>query len=589
MNRAFTSYYQDELAYLRELGREFSRAHPQLAPMLAEKSGDPDVERLLEGVAFLTGRLRQKLDDELPQAIQGIAQLVCPDFVRPTPAAAIMELTPLPNVLRECVTVPAGTEFQSVEVDGARCVFRSSVACDLSPWTIENVRVSQVAGGKHELAIELRVPLATPLAMVAPKRLRLHFAGDPRTSLGLVMWCGSSAESIALIAQAPDGTERQIMLGRDKLSAVGFEDDEALLPRSPTSLHGQRLVAEYYHLPAKFAFVDIADVVRVAEINPKVARFTVAIRFASAPPADLRVTRDSVKLHCVPIVNVFETSAEPLDVTSARGDYLLRPAGLSQTQGGIYAVTQVQLMEASTGARTEVASFFDFSHAGSPPGRPFYSTYVRPSVVGDGGDTLISFGTARDAGIVAEGGAVSIDVLATNRGLPGALRPGEISVATASSPAVATFRNLSAPTPFVPAAFGRDLQWRVVAHAAMNLLSITDPKVLRTALDVYDARARIDAQSARANELRLAAITDVRVAPASALFRGAPVRGADISVHLSDSGFAGPGDMYLFGAVLERLFASYVSINAFSRVTVQAVPSALRFQWPARSGSQTLT
>jgi type VI secretion system protein ImpG len=154
---------------------------------------------------------------------------------------------------------------------------------------------------------------------------------------------------------------------------------------------------------------------------------------------------------------------------------------------------------------------------------------------------------------------------------------------------VATFKNLSAPTPFVPPAFGRDLQWRVVAHAAMNLLSITDPKVLRTALDVYDARARIDAQSARANELRLAAITDVRVTPASALFRGAPVRGADIAVDLSDSGFAGPGDMYLFGAILERLFASYVSINAFSRVTVQGMPSALRFQWPARSGSQTLT
>jgi len=84
----FTSYYQDELAYLRELGREFAEAHPALAPMLAERSGDPDVERLLEGVAFLTGRVRQKLDDELPQAIQGIAQLLFPDLVRPMPAAA---------------------------------------------------------------------------------------------------------------------------------------------------------------------------------------------------------------------------------------------------------------------------------------------------------------------------------------------------------------------------------------------------------------------------------------------------------------------------------------------------------------------
>ena len=33
----FNKYYQDELAYLRELGREFARAYPALAPMLAAK------------------------------------------------------------------------------------------------------------------------------------------------------------------------------------------------------------------------------------------------------------------------------------------------------------------------------------------------------------------------------------------------------------------------------------------------------------------------------------------------------------------------------------------------------------------------
>jgi type VI secretion system protein ImpG len=588
VSHAFVSYYQDELAYLRELGREFAQAHPQLAPMLAERSGDPDVERLLEGVAFLTGRLRQKLDDELPQAIQGIAELVCPDFLRPTPAAAILELLPLPNVLRERVTVPAGAEFSSVEVDGTRCIFRSSVACELSPWTIENVRVQQLPGGTHELAIDMRVPLAIPVAMIAPDKLRLHFAGDTRTSLGLLMWTHTSLEDVAVVTAAPDGAEREVRLGKHAIGSVGFDESEGLLPRTPTSFHGQRLVAEYNHLPSKFAFVDVAGVRRVAEVNAKAARFTISMRFSAPPPADLRVTKDSVKLHCVPIVNVFETTAEPLDVTPKRGEYLLRPAGLSQAQGGVYAITKVEMLEAHTGLRTELPSFFDFSHAGSPPGRTFYSTYIRPSVVGEGADMLISFGTARDAGAFAEGGTVAVDLLATNRGLSRALRPGEISVATASSPAVATFKNLSAPTPFVPPAFGKDLQWRVVAHAAMNLLSITDPKVLRAALDVYDARARVDAQSARATELRLAAITDVGVVPASELFKGAPVRGAAITVDLADSGFAGAGDMFLFGAILERLFASYVSINSFSRVNVRGTPSGLRFQWPARSGSQTL-
>lgn len=59
----FNKYYQDELSYLREMGREFSQAHPDAAPYLSEAGADPDVERLLEGFAFLSGRIRQRLDD----------------------------------------------------------------------------------------------------------------------------------------------------------------------------------------------------------------------------------------------------------------------------------------------------------------------------------------------------------------------------------------------------------------------------------------------------------------------------------------------------------------------------------------------
>ena len=67
----FNRYYQEELQNLRERAREFSAVHPAAAPMLGGQSSDPDVERLLEGVAFLTGLLRRKLDDELPEVIRG--------------------------------------------------------------------------------------------------------------------------------------------------------------------------------------------------------------------------------------------------------------------------------------------------------------------------------------------------------------------------------------------------------------------------------------------------------------------------------------------------------------------------------------
>ena len=72
----FPKYFQEELSNLRELGAEFSKAHPALAPMLSGPQADPDVERLLEGTAFLTSLLRQKLDDEFPEIIHDLLQIV---------------------------------------------------------------------------------------------------------------------------------------------------------------------------------------------------------------------------------------------------------------------------------------------------------------------------------------------------------------------------------------------------------------------------------------------------------------------------------------------------------------------------------
>ena len=56
----FNQYFQNELGNLRELGAEFARRYPAVAPMLSGMSTDPDTERLLEGVAFLTAMLRQR-------------------------------------------------------------------------------------------------------------------------------------------------------------------------------------------------------------------------------------------------------------------------------------------------------------------------------------------------------------------------------------------------------------------------------------------------------------------------------------------------------------------------------------------------
>ena len=84
MNNKFLSYYNKELTFLKEMGREFALRYPKVASRLALNASDipdPYIERLLEGVSFLTARTQLKLDAEYPRFIQRILEIVYPDFI----------------------------------------------------------------------------------------------------------------------------------------------------------------------------------------------------------------------------------------------------------------------------------------------------------------------------------------------------------------------------------------------------------------------------------------------------------------------------------------------------------------------------
>src|SRR5207237_9861614 len=84
MDRRLLSYYNRELAHLREMGAEFAREFPKIAGRLALEDfscADPYVERLLEGFAFLTSRVQLKLDAEFPRFTQSLLETLYPHYL----------------------------------------------------------------------------------------------------------------------------------------------------------------------------------------------------------------------------------------------------------------------------------------------------------------------------------------------------------------------------------------------------------------------------------------------------------------------------------------------------------------------------
>lgn len=91
-------YYREELDYLRQLGKLLARDKPYLSRFLAEKEGDPDVERLMEASAFLAGGVRQKLEDAFPEFTHGIIRMLWPNYLRPVPSMSVIEYQPEGNI-----------------------------------------------------------------------------------------------------------------------------------------------------------------------------------------------------------------------------------------------------------------------------------------------------------------------------------------------------------------------------------------------------------------------------------------------------------------------------------------------------------
>lgn len=587
----FNKYYQDELTYLRDLGREFAAAYPGIAPMLAERGGDPDVERLLEGVAFLTGKIRQKLDDELPEVIHSVAALLFPHYLRQIPATSIIEFTPLPNVVRERLVVARNAEIGSVPVDGTSCRFRTTQDVELVPLAVEDVRVDTGAQLAQTLRIELRMTGGAGLPALGLNALRFYIHGERRLQDDLRLWIGAHVDGVALAAVDAAGRDTTICsLPARAVRLCGFTDEESLIPYPRTVYPGFRLLQEYATLPQKFAFFEVSGLAALPA-DRVTDRFAILLQFKDGLPPGTRVGKDNLRLFCSPVVNLFEHTSDPIKPETTKHEYLCRPAGAAPSAFEIHGIDKVVGIARRTSQRVEIPSFFDFQHELDPDAAArtiFYQAHLRPAAIGDGIDMYLSFGSPQDAAALPEFDVISIEATCTNRRLPSQLKVGDLRVPTATSPAVASFTNLTGVTAPLPPPMGRELQWRVLAHMAMSYRSITELEVLRATIDIYNFQAIVDRQAARANQLRLAAIKSVRVRPTDRLYRGAPVRGVAVDVELDEGGFVGEGEMYLFASILNEMLGSYVSLNSFTQLTMTGTNTRVVYKWEPKSGSLTL-
>jgi type VI secretion system protein ImpG len=314
-------YYQQELHSLKDLAVDFSKAHPALAPMLSGPATDPDVERLLEGVAFLTALLRRKLDDEFPELIHDLIHLIWPHYLRPLPSTTQIAFTPKPG-LKQSLTIPAGIQVGSTPVEGTSCLFRTAYEVEIHPLSLLEASFQQPSGQPPAIRLLLELE-GLKVSDWHPKSLRLYLAGDYPNASDLYLLLRQHLKRIVI---APQDKGTPVVLSPDLLRPVGFSSQDALIPYPSHSYPGYQIIQEYFTCPQKFLYLDLTGWERWQK-RGQGSKFEIRFELEDLPFSPPRVRRENFVLFVTPAINLFPHDADPILLDHRKTEYLVRPSG----------------------------------------------------------------------------------------------------------------------------------------------------------------------------------------------------------------------------------------------------------------------
>lgn len=570
-------YFLNELDSLKGIAQEFSKANPTLAPQLSQANADPDVERILEGVAFLTAGIRQKIDDDFPEFSQGILNQIFPHYLRPIPSATIIEFKPT-QILKSTMTTKAGTYLDSIEVDGICCRYKTTCDVDVSPVSVTAAKTSKTSTGQRVIDLTL-TSSGMSLAEWKTDKIRLHISGDYQGAVDVFYILNNFLDAVTLI----DNKEGEITDSDVSITPVGFDEDFKLLDYPANSFPAYRLIQEYFLLKEKFLFIDIKG---VGDHLKKLSGNTFTLRFyiGELPIQIPKLSEARFVLHASPAVNLFNHQAEPFLNDYKRSEYLLRPMRNANNQYQVYEVESV------TGNNRKKAQKNNYTQIGlldpDTNRSPVYQTYTRADSP-ENISTYISFSYPSSFEL-DDKESVQVELTCTNGRHTAKLKPGDIKVKTSNTSELVDFTNIIAPSASQAAPTGHSVLWRLLSHLAINYLSLADADNLKSLLELYIFSGHSGNEQDVANRKRIDGIEAVEVQACDRLVKGMPIRGQTVQVTVNATYFTSRGDMYLFGMLLDRLMGSFASLNCFTEFSLVDSTTDESYCWPLRAGDRPL-
>jgi type VI secretion system protein ImpG len=597
-HESLLQYYNNELTYLRRLGRSFSQRYPKVAAQLemsAEQCSDPHVERLIESFAFLTARLQRRIDGEFPDITASLLGVMYPQLVDPVPPMAIaqFDVDPEQGKITTGHVIPPETALFSQTSSGLTCRFRTCYPVTL--WPLELVSAGFESPAQFDfldtsaqVASVLRLRLNVQGAVLEDlslRKLRFYLRGDPAlvSTLYELIFC-----HVLKAAILPENARRPVYLPANSILPVGFAADEGVIPYPSHALPAYRLIQEYFAFPEKFHFFDIDHL----DLHQGGKSLDLLLMLDRMPPERTSVDRRNFALGCTPIINLFRKTTEPIRIDQRHHEYRLEGDMRRERTTEIHSILSVSASSNPLEETVRMEPFYSFRHRLDRRGlRSFWFSRRQPTGREDlpGTDVVLSFVDLDFNPALPPEQVVYAHTLCTNRDFTTQMTAGASLQIEAAAP-LSRISCLGKPSLTRYPPLGGETLWYLISNLSLNYLSLSGgPESLDALRQILRVYSFSDQPSTFQQVQGIRSMHCRRISRrlGSEPWRGF-CQGTEVALTFDESLYIGSG-AFLLGAVLNRFLALYASINSFTQLVIKSEQREGEWKrWPPLAGYQQL-
>ena len=440
MKKDFFAYYSDNLTYIRKIGQEFAREFPKTASHLDLSSiecQDPFVERLLEGTAFLSARIENRLDHGYERFLESILNSVNPNAVAPIPSMCNVQIpeASLPEITGGCLRVSPGCKFTKTKSESTTQIcFESFFETEIHALSLKDVKTMEHdisitnltgEGYRNSISMTLNTEGNATFASINPEYLDIYLNLTDQDASNLCEYFFASLKRVFI--KLPDNSYGEIHGVSVELSLLDAKSN--VYSANSPAISGINNMNLYMKYPGLVKFLRIRGLknafngITSREIS-LVFIFDKKQNFGNSD----KLHRESLLLNVIPLINLFRKRTQRM-FTNHDFEINVNVDSTHQLDYEIYYVIGADFFDNSN---QPIFSAYPFFSTGSDQGdgrtyRNFFSVHRRQRQTGSTGyknrlykkqETFISFSGQDYVQKMSENLQFVADCLVTNADLP---------------------------------------------------------------------------------------------------------------------------------------------------------------------------